>query len=285
LCGLVSPNRNTNVYAPLRVVERLDECYFYHSIDLPEHGSVNGEWDLRSGVERYLGRVDFRGKRVLDVGTASGFLAFWMERQGAEVVGFDLSDKDPWDRVPFGGVVDSDQSNGDREHIRKLNNSFWFTHALLGSTAQMVYGTVYEIPELIGQVDIATFGSILSHLRDPFLALQSALRLAPETVVVAEPLPILRGFPMVLLSAIKPMAVFLPDARKAAPRGTWWALPPRTIVKFLEVLGFHRTRVTYHVQRYHGERRFMYTVVGRRTSQVGSRLTQMAKQNNKRTTV
>jgi Methyltransferase domain len=255
------------VYAAPRVVERLDECYFYHSMDLPEHGSITGEWDLRSGIERYLGRVDFRGKRVLDVGTASGFLAFWMERHGAEVIGLDLSENNPWDLVPFDGGVDPNESAKVRGHIRKLNNSFWFARALLGSNTQMVYGTVYQIPEEIGPVDVATFGAILGHLRDPFLALQSALKMTTETVIVADPLPILYGLPLGLLSAIKPIALFLPDARKGTPSGTWWVLPPRTIVEFLRVLGFPHTRVTYHVQRYHGKHRFMYTVVGRRTSQ------------------
>jgi hypothetical protein len=254
-----------NVYAPPRIVDRLDECHFYHSFDLPEHGPVRGEWDLRSGIDRYLGKVDFRGKRVLDVGTASGFLAFWMESQGADVVGFDLSENHSWDRVPFGGSVDPREMARWSEHIRKTNNSFWYTHALLGSKAQMVYGTVYEIPDAIGPVDVATFGSILLHLRDPFLALQSALRLTTKTAIVADGFTTLRAIPMALLGFLKPTAVFLPNARKASPRDTWWALPPRTIVEFLRILGFPHTHVTYHVQRYNRKRAFMYTVVGNRS--------------------
>jgi SAM-dependent methyltransferase len=262
----IEERKAASIYAAPRVVERLDECYFYHSMDLPKHGSVAGDWDLRSNVKRYLGNVDFHGKRVLDVGTASGFLAFWMEDRGAEVVGFDLSENHAWDRVPFGGVVDPDDSAESAERIRKVNNAFWFVHAQLGSKVQMVYGRAYEIPESIGPFDIATFGSILLHLRDPFLALQSALSLTTETVIVTNPLSILRGVPLALLSAVKPMAVFVPDSRKEFPRGAWWALTPRTVVEFLRVLGFAYTKVTYHVQRYHGDRRFMYTVVARRTS-------------------
>ena len=140
-----------------------------------------------------------------------------MERQGAEVVGFDLSENNRWDRVPFGGSVEADEFAAVSDHIRKLNNSFWFTRALLGSKVQMVYGTAYEVPDAIGQVDIATFGAILLHLRDPFLALESALKLTKETVIIVERLPILRGVPLALLSAIKPMAVFLPNAQKAGP--------------------------------------------------------------------
>jgi SAM-dependent methyltransferase len=255
-----------SIYSDPRVVDRLDDCYFYHSMDLPQHGFVAGPWDLRPGIERYLGNVEFRGKRVLDIGTASGFLAFWMERQGAEVIGFDISEKYSRDLVPFEGGIDPEESASWGAHIRKLNNSFWFTRALLGSKAQMVYGTVYDIPEAIGQVDIVTFGAVLLHLRDPFLALQSALRITTETVIVAEGIS-RHSIPLTLLRLLKPTVVFLPNARKASPRDTWWALPPQTIVEFLKVLGFQRTHVNYHVQLYRGKRRPMYTVVGRRTSQ------------------
>jgi len=43
-----------------------------------------------------------------------------------------------------------------------------------GSRARMVYGSVYAIPTAIGAVDVATFGSVLLHVRDPFIALQNA---------------------------------------------------------------------------------------------------------------
>ena len=66
------------------------QCYFYHTIDLPESGTIEGNWDSRAGLHEYLGNFDFRGKRVLDVGTANGILSFWMEKHGAEVISFDL---------------------------------------------------------------------------------------------------------------------------------------------------------------------------------------------------
>ncbi len=66
-----------------------DECWFYHVMDLPGLGLVGGHWDLRGRIHEYIGHVEFAGKRVLDIGTASGFLTFEMERLGAEVVSFD----------------------------------------------------------------------------------------------------------------------------------------------------------------------------------------------------
>jgi len=62
---------------------------------------VKGPWDIRGGVDDYLGNVDLKGKRVLEVGTASGFLCYTMEGRGADVVAYDLSDKQSWDVVPY----------------------------------------------------------------------------------------------------------------------------------------------------------------------------------------
>ena len=79
------------IYAIPRAVTSLQDCYFYHSMEIPGWGEVRGEWDLRGGEAAYLGNVDLKDKRVLELGAASGFLSFYMERQGADVVGYDPS--------------------------------------------------------------------------------------------------------------------------------------------------------------------------------------------------
>ena len=68
--------KTDNIYAVPKHVTELAECHFYHTMHVPGHGVVEGEWDLRSGLHRYLGRVDLTGKRVLDLGTASGLVSF-----------------------------------------------------------------------------------------------------------------------------------------------------------------------------------------------------------------
>jgi 2-polyprenyl-3-methyl-5-hydroxy-6-metoxy-1,4-benzoquinol methylase len=90
----------TELYAQPRDVTNLGNCDFYHTMDLPGYGTVEGGWDLRGSVREYLGGVSFTGKRVLDVGKASGFLTFHMESQGAEVVAYDLSEYHGWDVIP-----------------------------------------------------------------------------------------------------------------------------------------------------------------------------------------
>ena len=68
----------------------LADCDFYHSMISPGVGKIIGLWDLRQTVDDYVGRIDFAGKRVLEIGPASGFLTIEMERRGADVVAVEL---------------------------------------------------------------------------------------------------------------------------------------------------------------------------------------------------
>jgi hypothetical protein len=259
---LTGPERDSvgHLYAEPKYVDRIEDCYFYHAMDLPELGKVPGDWDLRAGIHEYLGGVDFAAKRVLDVGAASGALSFFMESKGAEVVSYDLGPRGEWDLVPFAGWADfAATRSGHQVGLDRLANSYWLSHRLRQSKARVVYGNVYEIPEQIGSVDIAVYGSILLHLRDPFLALQRGLALTRETVIVAE---VLRGHETPLTG---PYLGFLPDADTLEPKDTWWDLRPELIVRMVRVLGFMDTTVSYHTQEYDGRPIELYTVVGRRS--------------------
>lgn len=70
-------------------------------MELSGYGVMEGEWDLRHGVDEYLGKVAFAGQRVLEIGPASGFLTFEMEKRGAEVVSVEVTEDHGWDFVPY----------------------------------------------------------------------------------------------------------------------------------------------------------------------------------------
>lgn len=174
------------LYAEPRVVDDLKDCWFYHTMQIPGYGLVDGQWDLRGNEHHYTGGIDFQGRRVLEIGTASGQICFYMERQGAEVVGFDLSDDHDWDVVPLASIDHEAEAAERRKHIRQLNNGWWLCHRAFESEAKVVYGTVYDIPVGIGPVDVSVYGSVLLHCRDPFQALYNGLRLTRSTVVVTD---------------------------------------------------------------------------------------------------
>lgn len=254
------------LYAPPRSVTSLDECYFYHSIELPEHGLVEGDWDLRGGEADYLGRVEMRGKRVLEVGTASGYMCAFMERAGADVVSYDLSPEHSIDVVPY-ARYDHEAFRAElKSHVAGLNNAYWLVHEALGLRARLVHGTVYEVPDGIGTFDVSTLGSVLLHLRDPLLALENVLRRTEEMVIVTDrtdsaPL----RFPFRLNDKLGRALFFRPVAEDCGPEVTWWRLTPQVIQKMIAVYGFEASRVTYHRQLYRGQRVPLFTVVGRRT--------------------
>jgi acetyltransferase-like isoleucine patch superfamily enzyme len=264
--GVARADLASGPYATPRVVTDLAACAFYHTMDVPGHGTVQGQWDLRGREPAYLGNVDLAGKRVLEVGTASGVLCFYMERQGAEVVAFDLSERQDWDMVPFPNDEHDEVREARRRHVRALNDAWWLCHRANGSNAKVVYGSVYAVPEAIGKIDLATFGAVLLHVRDPFLALQNAAKLQPEIIVVTESLSATSSLPQILAGKLPrgPGPIFLPDRRRGGPKETWWRLTPDVIKRMLGVLGFADCRVHYHLQRYRGRRHPMFTVVARR---------------------
>ena len=236
---------------------RLEECRFYHTVELPGYGLISGEWDLRGGERAYLGGIELRERSVLEIGASSGYLTFHMEREGADVDAFDLGAGDDVDVVPY-AQADLSLLHGQlRGDAVRVSNAWWLSHRALHSHARLTHGNVYALPESLGSFDVVTFGSVLLHLRDPFLALQQGCGRARETVVITD-----RGG---RLASRLPAMIFRPNARRADPPVTWWRLTPDVVRRMIAVLGFEDSVVSFHRQCYGGRRYRFFTVVGRRT--------------------
>ncbi len=275
-----------NIYVQPRKITDINDCAFYHEMEIPGHGIIEGKWDIRDNVDAYLGEVDFNGKRVLELGPASGFLSFVIEKRGAEVISYDIGDDTEWDVVPFAQYNYQNKINEFKKYTTKMKNAWWYAHDAYNSKAKAVYGSVYKVPREIGVVDIGTFCAILLHLRDPFLALQSATRLVKETVIVTELdqskklvfshssrvkecISLVRNFMSRNYKNTNnykvPYMSLLPNFRTLEHKDVWWALSPEIIVSFLGILGFEKTKVTFHKQKLYGKERSLFTVVGKRT--------------------
>lgn len=221
--------------APPSVPPELNDCGFYHAMDLPGIGLQRGSWDLRAGYDAYFGNHDFTGERVLDLGSANGALVFEIERRGArEVVGFDLPDGAIYDtRLPTDEATIAEF----REWIKRVKRGFWLAHALLQSRARVAYGHVGSLPDELGQFDTIMMGNILQHLRDPIGAvLQAVQRTRCIIITEADWLPgVGDDLPCMLMYDI-PFPF------------SWYQVKPRLLQLLLEKWGFADQTLTWHTQ-------------------------------------
>lgn len=187
-----------------------DTYSWYHSIDLG-HGVVTpGFYDHRPYLDYYGLPKDLHGRRVLDIGAASGFFTFELERRGADVTATELPS---WLGHDFGPLYQPDMNPEQAE--RYLHGAFEFASQALRSGAHRQKINIYDInPQSTGTFDLVFCGSVLLHLTDPIRALwriQSVTREAAILVTAIQPIP-----------GPEPMALFI--GQRA---GDGWWLPNR----------------------------------------------------------
>jgi SAM-dependent methyltransferase len=203
-------------------IPSLAACSFYHAMDLPQVGFVQGAWDLRGRFDDYIGAVDLKDRSVLDVGTASGFLSFEAERRGARsVTSFDAASTSQLQRNP-GLEVSKAEFEG------RLN-SYRLAHHLLKSRAVPVFGDIYRLSEIVPQSDVVISGQILVHLRDPFGALEQIAKCSTDTLVIAEG----------MFDHPDPVAAYLGGTTPIS----WFHFSTRIYREFLPKLGFEITSI------------------------------------------
>lgn len=229
------------VYEQPRQIENPEDCFFYHRTGRSELESLNSNWDLTDCVDEYLGNVDYSQQRVLDIGTASGFLTFEMEKRGAEVVSFDMPSSTNWNLVPHFALEETKQDELAKRALahKRLQNAYWYLHGKLNSTAKVHYGNVYELPVELGNFDIVFMGMILGHLRDPFQAIYSASRLCKNRMVITNQADSKTSSWFKQPKQI-PMAMFMPS-REDVIGAAWWALSTECIERMLGTIGFKVT--------------------------------------------
>jgi len=241
------------LFAAPREVKDIGECYFYHTVDIPGHGVIKGDWDLRRGLNAYLGNVDFAGRRVLEIGPASGFLTFEMEKRGARVVSVEVTDDHGWDFVPYPADRLEEVFGPRRIIMQQLKNSYWFNHAACHSRAQVYYGNVYELPTALGEFDIAVMGSVLLHCHSPLRIVEQCLKKATSLIITDMYYPELK----------EPICRFVPTPENFLWH-TWWHFSPKLFTQFLAVAGFSAFEVSTHQQLHRGREHTLFTVTARK---------------------
>jgi tRNA (mo5U34)-methyltransferase len=139
-----------------------------HTIDLGNGIVTPGRWPPSPLVLKALDGVDFRGKRVLDIGCWDGLWSFEAERRGArEVYATDLVAHRPWREA----------------------QTFSLARRILGSRAHYDPDlSVYDVRRLgVADFDIVLYLGVYYHLKDPLLALARLRQvMRPGAVLVVE---------------------------------------------------------------------------------------------------
>jgi len=224
----------TAIEAPPRSGLTADDCFFYHSVDLPISGHHDGTWDLIGRFDDYTGHHEFGGRTVLDIGTATGFLTFEAERRGATVTSFDVESSARWHRVPIPGTYFVEDYAGWREiaerELERIKNSYWLCHEELQSSARCFYGDVYELDG--SKFDTVMLGQILIHLPDGLSAVAAAARACDDTLVIVE-----GNF-----KNKAPLAVF--GGGVDSPGDAWYHYSHGWYRHVLKILGFRKVEIT-----------------------------------------
>lgn len=218
-----------------------DACFFYHTTDFSDGTTAFGQWDLRGRYAEYIGHVDLRGARVLDVGTASGFLSFSAEEAGArEVVSFDLDTAARQHLLPFQeSLYVTDHPAWIRvqsDAFESWKNAYWFAHQDRGSRARAVYGDVYDLPPAIGQFDVVILGAILEHLGDPVRAIGAVAKVAAKRIVINTD----------LIAGDEPIAQFKGDPAHPDRNYIFWVYTLETYRRILAICGFEIEHTEEH---------------------------------------
>jgi hypothetical protein len=217
-----------------------DVCEFYHSMDFPNGQSVTGPWDIRGRFAPYIGNYPIAGKDILDVGSASGFLAFSAEMAKAKsVTATDFSHVSELTLLPFqgpsyysGGRVAWEQET--EKSYRPIKNAFWYAWYQYQSRVEMIYAPLADFRYWNRQFDVVIAGAILEHLSDPVITIGMLARLAKEAVIIAFT-PIVDTDDMLM----RPLT----DLANPANYFTWWSLSQGLYRRIFCNVGFRHVEV------------------------------------------
>jgi len=164
-----------------RLRDRINGFTWYHTVELGEGIVTPGIFDHRSYLPFFGIPQDLKGMAVLDVGAASGFFSFEMERRGGIVTATDLPAMADHDFGPvYRETVPIDKDD------RYIRQPFLFAQKILGSKIVRREISVYDMTaETLGTFDLVFCGSVLLHLTDPVRALWRIREVTGGAAIIA----------------------------------------------------------------------------------------------------
>ncbi len=251
----------------------LEDCEFYHVMDISGLSEPpKGIFDLRNGVNEFLGHVDFKNKTVLELGPSTGYLTFHIEKNGGKVTSIDLDiKKKDRDIVPRVKHNWKEELNVFMREEERRRNAYWYAHKAFNSKSKLILSHVNDLPAELGIYDISLMCTVLLHLQNPFLGIQNMFRHTKEKAIITElgGYTRIKSFRNTIRNLIRrimrppPSMTFIPDEGRTPFK--WWYLSPEVIVNMANILGFEKNTITYHKQKADGRNTWFFTVVCERT--------------------
>jgi hypothetical protein len=229
-------------------------------MEIPGIGLVNGwGWDHRAHVDDMFRGIDFAGKRVLEVGPASGFITQVMDQRGADVVSIEAPPHHKWDIIPFpGDYVEKWQSEG-KAVWEASTNAWWFVHEHFKLRANVCYVGAYDIDtKPLGRFDSAMMFHVLLHARDPLKILQNCAAITDREIIIGETVQDdiqILPFPVMKLVA---------HPQNRGNFNTWWRFNSTFFADFLAICGFTQCMVHQYPLTYQGVPHSNFTLVASR---------------------
>ena len=215
----------------------LENYYWYHTVDLGNGLVTPGDYDFRDQINSFGFPEDLRGKRVLDIGSATGYFAFEFEKRGAEVVSVELPSLAEWDMISGerGQIVNHmmrghKASTPEEAYVRHLDGPFRFCHKMLGSKVTRCYSSVCDLTlDKVGgkKFELIYAGDILLHLFSPLKALDTLSTLCAGQIFVTLDVP--------FQHADQPYMRFV---GKESEGRTWWLMSKLCLENMLKRVGF-----------------------------------------------
>lgn len=251
---------STELYAtPLNITDK-SVCRFYHTMEYPDGEVIKGDWDLRGEALPYIGNVNVSGKRVMDMGAASGFMSFEMEKMGADVVSVDVVSAAQYTKVPY---IDTPQNYDPsllettyNKGLQQMKNSYWYSWQKLGSKTKVHYGDLFNLPQELGLFDVSLIAQIMVHNRDPLGLLVSVARKTKDTLIISEGME----------HSDQALAYFMPDVEAGIRPHGWLRFTTTALRRMLKIVGFDVEAITVKDYRcdIHGQIIPITTIVAKR---------------------
>jgi tRNA (mo5U34)-methyltransferase len=234
--------------------------FWYHTVDLGRGLVTPGSYDFRGSWPAFGFPRSMAGMRALDVGSATGFFAFELEKRGAQVTSVEvpsMADLDvfPGEDVrstlaklermlPVHSVQTPEQldllfhrSSLQEFYHHFLDGPFLFCREVLHSNVARHYAPIYDLSAetLGGQFDWVFVGDVLLHTIHPLKALAAVASVCRGTLVIAQSLPHPAG--------PQPMMLYVGGDTLGADSLSWWLPNLACLEQILRKLGFADVRV------------------------------------------